>query len=71
AIRCYDKALEIDPKYAPAWNNKGIALHKLERYEEAIRCYDKVLEIDPKDASAKNNKVLAQAKLRELKEKGN
>ncbi|MFQ5862912.1 MAG: tetratricopeptide repeat protein, partial [Candidatus Brocadiales bacterium] len=23
AIKCYDKALEIDPKYAKAWYNKG------------------------------------------------
>jgi len=26
AIQCYKKALELDPKYAPAWNNKGNAL---------------------------------------------
>jgi len=39
------KCLELDPKYPIAWNNKGIALSKLERYE-AIRCYDKAIEID-------------------------
>ena len=26
AIKCYDKAIEIDPNYADAWNNKGLAL---------------------------------------------
>ena len=28
-IECYDKALEIDPKYAKALNNKALALDKL------------------------------------------
>ena len=29
SIECYDKALEIDPKNATAWNNKGLALDNL------------------------------------------
>jgi tetratricopeptide (TPR) repeat protein len=56
AIECYDKVLEIDPKYAYAWNNKCLALDNLGKHNEAIKCYDKVLEIDPKDAYAWNNK---------------
>jgi tetratricopeptide (TPR) repeat protein len=34
AIECYDKALEIDPKYAKALNNKGIALKLIESQNE-------------------------------------
>ena len=30
-----------------AWNNKGVALDNLGRYQEAIEYYDKALEIDP------------------------
>ena len=52
AIRCYDRALEIDPEYTDAWNNKGIALKGLGRYDEAIRCYDRALEIDPEYTGA-------------------
>ena len=48
AIACYDRALEIEPRYAHAWNNKGIALSALGRKEEAIACYDRALEIDPR-----------------------
>jgi tetratricopeptide (TPR) repeat protein len=48
--------LEIDPKYAYAWSNKGLALQNLGKYEEAIRCYDEALEINPKYAYAWNNK---------------
>ena len=44
-IEYYSKCLKLDPKNADAWNNKGVALEKLGRYEEAIRCFDKALEI--------------------------
>ena len=29
AIVCYDKALEVNPKYAQAWYNKGSAFLQL------------------------------------------
>jgi tetratricopeptide (TPR) repeat protein len=51
-----NKALEIDPNNADAWNNKGWAMSLLRRYEEAIECLDKALEIDPNNADAWNNK---------------
>jgi tetratricopeptide (TPR) repeat protein/tRNA A-37 threonylcarbamoyl transferase component Bud32 len=56
AIRCYDKALELDLRFAAAWSNKGVSLDSLGRYEEAIRCFDKVLELDPRYVLAWNNK---------------
>ena len=36
AIACFDKAIEIEPKYAYGWTSKGNALKNLERIEEAI-----------------------------------
>ena len=36
-IRCFEKALEIAPRFAYAWNNKGSSLDSLGRYDEAIR----------------------------------
>ena len=41
------------------WNNKGLALNSLGKYDEAIKCYDKAIEIDPDDADTWNNKGLA------------
>lgn len=38
AIECYEKALEIDPKYTDAWNNKGRSLYHLRKYKEALEC---------------------------------
>ena len=56
AIRSYDKAIELDPKYALAWNNKGSALGYQENYDEAIKCYDEAVRLDPNYAVAKYNK---------------
>ena len=59
AIKCYDKALEIDSRYYKAWNNKGIALHKQGNIEESIKCYDKALQIAPEHKESLNNKKYA------------
>ena len=32
----YDKSLQIDSNYSIAWNNKGLALNNLGKYEKAI-----------------------------------
>jgi len=63
AIRCYDRALEIDPQLVMAWNNRGVSLRRLGRPEEAIRCYDRALEIDPQHASAWINKGASLCRL--------
>lgn len=55
AIAAYEKALEIDPKYRPAWHWLGATLNDLGRNSEAIAAYDKALEIDPKSHKAWNN----------------
>jgi len=52
AIMCYDKALDINPKYANAWYNKGLALYKQKKYEKAIMCYAKDLDFNHYDADA-------------------
>jgi len=50
------KALEIDPNYTDAWNNRGLVLYNLRRYKEDIEYYDKALEIIPKHANALANR---------------
>jgi Flp pilus assembly protein TadD len=37
AIKCYDKAIKINPNNAMAWNNKGNALSELKIYDESIK----------------------------------
>lgn len=52
AVICYDKALEIDPRFAGAWSNKGADLGRLGHFHDAILCINKALEIDPRSKSA-------------------
>ena len=56
AIHCFNKATEINPKFADAWRNKGIIIYTLGRPEEAILYYDKAIMLDPKFADPWNNK---------------
>ena len=63
AIEDYDKAIPLKPDYTNAWNNKGLTLGKLIRYEEAIKCFDKAIEISPDSADGWYNKGITLGKL--------
>ena len=52
----YTKAIELDPKYAHAYFNRGFAYDELKKYEEAIADYTKAMELDPKDSDAYSNR---------------
>ena len=41
ALACYDRAIEINPRYAEAWYNKGVELGNLGRYPEALACFER------------------------------
>lgn len=45
AIEYFDQVLDRDPNYVEALNNKGNALNKLEKYNEAMKSYEKALKI--------------------------
>jgi tetratricopeptide (TPR) repeat protein len=59
AIASYEKAIIIQPKYYPAWNNLGLALSNLQRYQEAIISYDKAISINPDDAHSWYNRGIS------------
>lgn len=61
AIEYYDRALELKPNYFEAWNNKGIALVNIHRYDEAIKAYEKAIELLPNNAYVYYNKACAHA----------
>ncbi|HEU5119745.1 MAG TPA: tetratricopeptide repeat protein, partial [Candidatus Nitrosocosmicus sp.] len=56
AIRCYDKALLINPEDHNILSDKGLSLHNLGDYAEAIRCYDKALLINPENEFVKRRR---------------
>ena len=65
AIRCWRKAVEINPDYAVAWYNMGDAYDEKGDYDEAIRCYRKAVEINPDYAVAWYNMGFAYYRKRD------
>ena len=51
----WEKASQIDPTYAAAWNNLGIGYEHEGRFEDARLAYEKALELDPKNALIRQN----------------
>ncbi|MCW3125435.1 MAG: Tetratricopeptide 1 repeat-containing protein [Bacteroidetes bacterium] len=65
--KCIDeaqKALELKPSFAPAYNNLGAAFNKLQRYKEAKDASLKALGLDPSSHFAKINLDAAEAGLK-------
>ncbi len=56
AIFYLNKAIEINPKDANAYNSRGAAYFKKGEYDRAISNYTKALEINPEYAMAYNNR---------------
>jgi tetratricopeptide (TPR) repeat protein len=56
ALAAYEQALRLDPNYAVAYSNKGLALNQLKRYEEALAACEQTLRLDPNYAGTYNNK---------------
>ena len=61
----YQKVLEIDPNYAPAYNNLGTIFQQLDNNQKAIKSYKKTIEIDPNYAIAHYNLGVIFQKLKE------
>ena len=63
AIECYKKALEINPNFADAYYNMGIALQQQNKLEEAIEAYTKALAIKPDHEAARVGKLHQSARI--------
>jgi Tfp pilus assembly protein PilF len=51
----WEKAVEIDPTYAAAWNNLAIGYEHEGKFEEARQAYDKAVTLDPKNLLIRQN----------------
>ena len=51
----YKKALEVNPKFIPAWFFLAGAAHETGDKQMAIECYQKVIDLDPSNFWAYNN----------------
>ena len=66
AIAEYDEAIQLNPKYAAAYVDRGAAYFRLGQIERAIEDYDTVIAIDAHYHEAYNNRGLAHARLGRL-----
>lgn len=57
----FSKSLELQPGYAPAFNNLGLVFVAEGRLQEAKYCFDQALQSDPLLDAAKSNAVKAAA----------
>ena len=52
ALSFFEQALLLEPNNPDLWNQKGVALRSLGRYNEASECYNKSLQLDPRDRAS-------------------
>ena len=55
AIYRWEKATEIDPTYAAAFNDLAIAYEHEGQLEKARKAYEKALQLDPNNAQVRQN----------------
>lgn len=55
AVFRWERATEIDPTYAAAFNNLGIAYEQLGKFEQAGKAYEKALELEPQNLAIQQN----------------
>jgi Flp pilus assembly protein TadD len=51
----WEKAVQLDPTYAEAWNNLAIGYEQEGRFEDALKAYEKAVELDPKNLYIRQN----------------
>ncbi|HXD74839.1 MAG TPA: tetratricopeptide repeat protein [Vicinamibacterales bacterium] len=55
AIYRWEKAVEIDPKYAAAFNDLAIAYEHEGQLDKARKAYEKAIALDPNNANIRQN----------------
>lgn len=56
AIRCFDKALKLNPTYVDAWVRKGVTLFDKKEFYDALVCFNKAVSLSPRSFKAYYNR---------------
>lgn len=56
SLEFFNKTLDADNSYIPAWNNKGVVLMDMERFSSALECFEKVIQLEDINLMAWYNK---------------
>jgi Tfp pilus assembly protein PilF len=51
----WERAVELDPTYAAAWNNLAVAYEQQGEFDEARKAYEKALKLDPDNLMIRQN----------------
>lgn len=51
----WEKATQLDPTYAEAWNNLAVGYEHQGRFEEAEQAYQRALKLDPNNVLIRQN----------------
>jgi tetratricopeptide (TPR) repeat protein len=68
ALAYYKRAIQINPRYAPAFNNLGVVYAKKGLYDKALMNYKKAQSLDPEYTAVHMNLGIAFVKLCEYEE---
>jgi tetratricopeptide (TPR) repeat protein len=59
----YNKAIELNPQYAKAYNNRGNIYFDKKEYDKAFQDYDKAIQLDPNLAAKQENSRVQTSKV--------
>ena len=59
AIADYDRAIQLNPDYATAYNNRGLSYSNKGDEDRAIADYDRAIQLNPDYATAYNNRGIS------------
>jgi Flp pilus assembly protein TadD len=51
----WERAVELDPTYAEAWNNLAIAYEHSGKFDDARKAYETAIKLDPKNMLIRQN----------------
>ncbi len=55
ALYRWERAVQLDPTYAEAWNNLAIAYEHAGKFDEARKAYETAIKLDPKNMLIRQN----------------
>lgn len=55
ALYRWERAVDLDPAYAPAWNNLAVAYEQAGKFDEARNAYEMAIKLDPKNMLIRQN----------------
>ena len=63
SLQPFAKAIQLDPKFVPAYEARASAYLNLKQYPQAVKDFDKALELDPEMDAAYSDRGIAQLEM--------